>query len=329
VYYHDEQITLYHGDALAIARQLPEDSVNCICTSPPYFGLRNYGDPGQYGHEPSVAEYVERLRVLFAELRRVLADDGTAWLNIGESYARKNMLGIPWSVALALQADGWFLRNAIVWEKIKTVPESVVDRLSNRYEHIFLLSKAANYWFDLDPIRDERKDPKPDAGWSQWDQHPYQPSERLKGMPERKAKCRELLSQGVGQEKAAELAGVSKGVAWELANGIERGIHKRSRKATGDVNRGTNPGDVWKICTESVPGHPAVYPLALPARCIVAGCKPGGTVLDPFSGSGTTGLAAQQLGRSYIGIDINAQYLDLSLRTRLAGRLMDFGETGA
>jgi site-specific DNA-methyltransferase (cytosine-N4-specific) len=198
VYYRDDQITLHHGDALDVAYEMSSGSVDCIVTSPPYYGLRDYGTEGQYGLEASPAEYVERMRVLFGELRRVLADDGTLWLNLGDSYSssppgktkyadrsttlsskhhspataamresvrtanidrskflpEKNLLGVPWRVAFALQDDGWILRNAIIWNKPNAMPESARDRLSSRYEHVFLFAKQQRYWFDLDPIRE-------------------------------------------------------------------------------------------------------------------------------------------------------------------------------
>src|SRR5690554_3826584 len=164
-YYTDDHVTLWHGDALDVLRDMPNSSVDSCVTSPPYFGLRDYGQSGQYGLEASPAEYVETMRTLFAEVRRVLADDGTLWLNLGDSYSAKrtyrvdqtkaqrsgksqpyntlgdrpakNLLGIPWRVALALQDDGWILRNDIIWAKPNAMPESVRDRLSTRYEHVF------------------------------------------------------------------------------------------------------------------------------------------------------------------------------------------------
>jgi len=181
VHYSDDQVTLHHGDSLKVLSTLPDASVDSCVTSPPYFGLRDYGEPGQYGLEKTPAEYVETMRALFAEVRRVLADVGTLWLNLGDSYsaggqgnggkhgtigsvpqqstrvpgfAPKNLLGMPWRVALALQDDGWILRNAIVWNKPNAMPESVTDRLSCRYELMFLFSKSQRYWFDLDPIRE-------------------------------------------------------------------------------------------------------------------------------------------------------------------------------
>ncbi|QBJ00892.1 site-specific DNA-methyltransferase [Mycobacterium phage Henu3 PeY-2017] len=365
-YYQDDQVTLYHGDAFDFATRLEDGSADCIVTSPPYFGLRDYGTEGQYGLEASPVEYVETMRALFAELRRVLADDGTLWLNLGDSYAgaggpmksdgssrsespsvqnpassslsaqvgqnpsypspnseyespqclhetmpssvgpladmrqgarngnrrsrprgyegipAKSLLGIPWRVAFALQDDGWILRNAIIWHKPNAMPESVTDRLSTRYEHVFMFSKSRRYWFDLDPIRDEIK---------------YGP--------------------GKGGESGVYSIGSGRN---------DHGTHGSGGFVTLNP-AGRNPGDVWTIPTQPFPGaHFAVYPVALPQRCILAGCKPGGTVLDPFNGSGTTGLAAQRTGRKYIGIDLNSEYLDLSLRTRLSDSALNFEE---
>ena len=307
-YYSDESVTLYHGDSLAVLRELPDQSVDCCVTSPPYFGLRDYGSEGQYGLEASPAEYVETMRALFSEVRRVLTDDGTLWLNLGDTYysgkgaavgpdkkqpARrgyvrpvdksgadwakpKSLLGIPWRVAFALQDDGWILRNEIIWSKPNAMPESVTDRLSSRHEHLFMLTKSRRYWFDLDPIREP---------------HVSEPG-------------REGSNYMRGQ-KAMRPVGPNSGAYSE---------------------GGRNPGDVWSIATQPFPGaHFAVMPPELARRAVVAGCKPGGVVLDPFSGSGTTGLVAQQNGRRYVGIDLSAEYLDLSLRTRLQQGVLDFG----
>ena len=175
--------TLYVGDARAVLAAMPDQSADCIVTSPPYWGKRDYGVAGQYGHEDTPAAYVDTMRDVFREARRVLADDGTCWLNLGDSYSAsgggatgmhaylgehitthraagigaKNLLGLPWRVAFALQADGWILRNAIVWHKPNAMPESVRDRLSCRHELLFLLAKSPAYWFDLDPIREPHK----------------------------------------------------------------------------------------------------------------------------------------------------------------------------
>lgn len=268
-YFADETVTLWHGDALAVMRELPDRSIDCCVTSPPYFGLRDYGTPGQIGQEAELEEYAHALFYVVREIERVLADAGTFWLNLGDSYdQRKSLMGVPWSIALRLRDDGWILRNDIIWAKPNAMPESVTDRLSARHEHLFLFSKSPRYWFDLDPIREP---------------HVSEPG-------------REGKNYMRGQ-KAMRPVGPNSG-------------------AYSDGGR--NPGDVWSIATQPFPdAHFATMPLALAERAVRAGCKPGGTVLDPFSGSGTTGLAATRHGRRYVGIDLNADYLDLSLRTRL------------
>lgn len=320
IFHTDDGVTLHQGDALDVARTLPAGAADCIVTSPPYYGLRDYGTAGQYGLEATPADYVDTMRALFTELRRVLADDGTLWLNIGDSYSTyagnrgqsatgfskngpmpaapsgaglsgdrpaKNMLGIPWRLALALQDDGWILRNAIVWNKPNAMPESVRDRLAGRYEHVFLFSKSPRYWFDLDPIRE----PHAEASIKRTAPHRSQPG-----------------------KAAREGAGYAPGMA-----GHTMALNQMTHPA------GRNPGDVWSIRTKPFPGaHFATFPIELPRRCIAAGCKPGGTVLDPFNGSGTTGQAAQQLGRRYVGIDISAEYLQLTMRERLGQAALGF-----
>jgi DNA modification methylase len=251
------------------------------------------------------------MRALFAELRRVLADDGTLWLNLGDSYAAnsegcqrgrggwnthqhaevvvqprsgmtpKNLLGIPWRVAFALQDDGWILRNAIVWNKPNAMPESVTDRVSSRYETVFLFAQSRRYWFDLDAIREQ-----------------YDGDRSL--------------------ARRARTGATNKANSVATPWGVQTNMRATGEQHTAAHPLGRNPGDVWDIATQPFPSaHFAVMPSALAERCIQAGCKPGGVVLDPFSGSGTTGLAAARHGRRYIGIDLNADYLDLSLRTRL------------
>ncbi|MDX2550162.1 DNA-methyltransferase [Streptomyces stelliscabiei] len=309
-YYQDEQVTLLLGDALEQLRTLTDGSVDCIVTSPPYYGLRDYGTPGQYGLESTPAAYVETMRALFAEARRVLANDGTLWLNLGDSYvcspkgsessanglngrsnhlttpagsggknggglAAKQLIGIPWRTAFALQDDGWILRNEIIWSKPNAMPESVRDRLSGRHEHLFMFAKQSSYWFDLDAIREPLT------------------------APGRKAGARAFRARDLNHERTG------------------------TGTYTGPDDRGRNPGDVWSIATRPYPAaHFAVFPINLPIRCIKAGCKPGGTVLDPFSGSGTTGAAARQLGRKYVGIDLNPEYHDLA-RERFAQGVLD------
>ena len=310
VYFDGGDVVLHHGHALDIARTLPDQSVQTIVTSPPYFGLRDYGEEGQIGAEQSPAEYVSALVALFRELRRVLADDGTLWLNLGDSYysgrgastgvdeknparrgfvrpldkpgqpwARpKNLLLIPHRVAMALQDDGWILRNDIVWAKPNAMPEAVTDRLAGRHEYIFMLAKQRRYYFDLDAIR-----------------QPHQAS--------------------------TVAAAQRKRIPYEAPG------QKPNMKTRGMNDGGANPGDVWSVTTVPFPGaHFAVYPPELIRPCILAGSRPGDTVLDPFSGSGTTGAVATFEGRKYVGIDLNREYLDMSLRTRFSQPSLPWGE---
>lgn len=328
-YYQDDEVTLHLGDSLAVLSSLPDESVNCCVTSPPYFGLRDYGQDGQYGLEASPAEYVETMRALFAEVRRVLADDGTLWLNIGDSYysgrgnpgpnsadekqearrgwARavdkpgqswakpKDLLGIPWRTAFALQDDGWTLRNEVIWAKPNGMPESVVDRLASKHEHLFMFARSRSYWFDLDAIRE----PHSDATVA-----------RLASGPVK------LERRTPGEVRDANVYGAASGT----------NLTATGARHTSGAPGGKNPGDVWTLPTQPfAEAHFAVMPQALAERAILAGCKPGGTVLDPFSGSGTTGLAANKHGRKYVGVDLSADYLDLSLRTRFAQPGLDFG----
>jgi DNA modification methylase len=348
-YYSDDSVTLYHGDALGVLRELPDGAVDCCVTSPPYFGLRDYGVDGQYGLEASPAEYVETMRAVFAEVRRVLVDDGTLWLNLGDSYVSSNghtdpnntstlrgrrqagmtpgivgrradlppksLLGMPWRTALALQDDGWTLRNDVIWSKPNAMPESVTDRLSSRHEHLFMLSKSRTYWFDLDPIREPLL--HPDAadgtrvfGGKQGGVGKVGSSFRIAGgMPNTYGRKREA--------SCADTSGLT-GSGTTTTVGATPATDVDTSVQTDSGIRGRNPGDVWTVPTQPfAEAHFAVMPQALAERAILAGCKPGGVVLDPFSGSGTSGLAATKHGRRYIGIDLNRDYLDLSLRTRL------------
>jgi site-specific DNA-methyltransferase (cytosine-N4-specific) len=319
-YWADEQVTLYVGDALEVLRQLPPASVNCCITSPPYYGKRDYGDERQYGLEDSPAEFVANLRALFAEVHRVLADDGTLWLNIDDSYysgrgnpgpnghdpkqsARrgwvrpvdrpgqhwgtpKGLLMIPERLMLALAEDGWILRTKGAWWKTNCTPESVQDRLAHRWEPFYMLTKRRFYWFDLDPIREPH-------------------AESSLARTRRKRINEDRTQEGIGQPNT-----------WDPGQMCHED--------------GANPGDVWAIGTRGFPHeHFAPYPVEFPIRCIKAGCKPGGTVLDPFSGSGTTGEAARRLGRRYIGIDLRGDYHDLALTQRRLAQGTLFGGDAA
>jgi DNA modification methylase len=310
---------------------MPGGFADSIVTSPPYWAKRDYGVTGQYGNEPDPSGYVQTLRTVFREARRVLAEDGTCWLNLGDSYSSgsasptglhayvgrglagrhapgmgtKNLLGLPWQVAFALQADGWTVRNAIVWHKPNAMPESVRDRLNCRYELIFLLVKSRHYWFDLDPIR------VPHAT-----AHPARSC-----VPAR-------VGNGTSRPPGTPTTGRRPGDG--TRNGKRSGgthpqkygPHTRQvvgarRYGTGRCGRahpnGRNPGDVWSIPTRPYRGpHFAAFPLDIPTQCIKAGCKPGGMVLDPFCGTGTTGIAALALGRRFTGIELHPAFAALA-----------------
>ena len=299
--------TIHQGDALTVLKIMPDKSVHCCVTSPPYWGLRDYGMPGQYGLEPTPEEYVAKMVEVFREVRRVLRDDGTLWLNLGDSYANdtkwggqsgeknrssviggyqtcrnlrtnsglkpKDLVGIPWRVAFALQADGWYLRSDIIWHKPNSMPESVADRPTKAHEYIFLLSKSEHYYYDADAIREPHKDESLER-WklgSTWD------GERVRGYP-----------SGAKHSMVPEQM-----------------CHPRGR----------NKRTVWTVATQPFPdAHFATFPPKLIEPCILAGCPIGGTVLDPFSGAGTTGLVALRHGRRYIGIELNPEYVEMSKR---------------
>lgn len=266
----------YHGDVISCLRKIPEKSVNTIVTSPPYWGLRDYGVDGQIGLEKTPEEYITKLVNVFREARRVLRDDGTLWLNLGDSYSSttgcglkpKNLIGIPWRVALALQADGWYLRSDIIWSKPTPVPESVKDRPTRAHEYIFLLAKSAKYFYDAEIIRE------PVKPWN------------------------------AGRMSAPKMG------KHRLTNPYGQQVKK-----VYDVIKGANRRTVWTIPTQPYPeGHFAAFPPELIRPCILAGSPVGGTVLDPFGGSGTVSMVAIQERRDSIYIDLNREYLGIALR---------------
>ena len=291
------------GDCIEGMKTLPDSSVHCCVTSPPYWGLRDYGHDGQIGLESTPEAYVARMVEVFREVRRVLRDDGTLWLNLGDSYATgagkvgacpgggeqgqkwaergastspnrmpipglkpKDLVGIPWRVAFALQADGWYLRQDIIWHKPNPMPESVRDRCTKAHEYVFLLTKSARYFYDAEAV----------------------------------SEAQTTSGQG-GFSNKATLKSVVLGAS-----------HKPSLvNATNDGRR--NRRSVWTITTKPYRGaHFAVMPPDLVEPCIKAGCPDGGTVLDPFAGSGTTLAVAAKLGRSGIGCELNPSYVDLA-----------------
>lgn len=314
--------TIYIGDCLEVLKTLPDESVHCCVTSPPYYALRDYGMEEQIGREATPKEYISRLTEVFTEVRRVLRSDGTLWLNIADTYAGKgnqgdfvdpknpkgrngqavalnykvegckpkDMIGIPWMLAFALRDSGWYLRNDIIWMKENPMPESCKDRCSRCYEHIFLLSKSRKYYFDAKAISE-----------------PIAPAtaERLKrgmkgGNKYGKPVPGQPQTQAINRPRAHG----------EISDSM--------------INPMRNKRDVWVVNT--VPfkgGHYAAYPPKLVEPCLLAGCPKGGIVLDPFFGSGTTGMVAKQLNRHYIGIELNPEYAEFDALYIAPDSMMD------
>lgn len=281
-------LTIINGDCRFALKTLPDESVNCCVTSPPYWGLRNYGHAEQIGQEETPQAFVETMCKVFAEVRRVLRKDGTCWLNLGDSYAsawsvpggngrpvgagslangkradrpnrlvgglkEKDLVGIPWRVALALQAEGWYLRSDIIWAKANCMPESVTDRPTRSHEYLFLLTKSPRYYYDHEAIKEP---------------------------------CIYDIEKRIGQPN----------------------FDNKAEQCTGMRNK----RDVWTVAPANYPdAHFATYPPALITPCILAGCPVGGLVLDPFGGSGTTGMVALELGRRAVLVELNPDYTKL------------------
>lgn len=335
----DSDFTLYVGDVRILLAGLPDGSVDCCVTSPPYWGLRDYGHDGQIGLEPSPAIYVANLLDVFREVRRVLKPDGTLWLNLGDTYnsnpswgrgkstlegrpqdeipskpsggwlshaktdtlKSKDLVGIPWRVAFALQDDGWWLRNDNVWSKPNPMPESPPDRMSRSHEYVFLLSKSERYFFDLKAVLEPAK----------W----YGPNGQPKSGPHADQMRGRAGKNPTWAERKA--AGATRGnVAFDghVGAGTQRGVHGEgvSHDLGDDLER--RPRTVWTIQTQQfADAHFAVFPEELPRKCIRAGCPKGGLVLDPFLGSGTTARVALQEGCRAVGIELNEEYAALAV----------------
>jgi DNA modification methylase len=299
------------GDSLQQLATIPDASVHCCVTSPPYFGLRDYGMDGQIGLEATPDAFVARLVEVFREVRRVLRDDGTLWLNLGDSYAAnrayqvpstkgglklkhgpaqgvggagsvvpdglkpKDLIGIPWRVAFALQADGYYLRQDIIWSKPNPMPESVTDRCTKAHEYIFMLSKSARYFYDAEAVKE----------------------------PAVSTDARKFTDGGRDKQRGhgRRHAGFNGRYADKIA--LEGAPATRNRRS------------VWTVATKPFKeAHFATFPPDLIEPCILAGCPVGGTVLDPFFGAGTTGLVAQNNGRKWIGIELNPEYAAIAKR---------------
>ena len=360
------------GDCRAVLPTLEAGSVQTCVTSPPYWGLRDYGVAGQLGLESTPQEYVERMVAVFREVHRVLRDDGTLWLNLGDSYASnpskggsgpngkngygenyargrrgsgradgivtedsprnrdgsppcelpaKNLVGIPWRVAFALQADGWYLRQDIIWAKPNPMPESVQDRCTKSHEYMFLLAKSERYYFDYDALQEPC-----DSGPSDI-RKMLESQERIGGKhkdlvdPYSKASS----TTNIGQKRAVGGRSGNK----ERKPASARGVPVDTNGSTSGAVAGSIPWEgltrnkrsVWTVGTAPYSGaHFATFPPALIEPCILAGSKPGDTVLDPFGGSGTTGQVSEALGRKWLLIELNGEYGKLCAdRTRQIG----------
>lgn len=314
--------TIIQGDCIDVLKGLPEGIVNTCITSPPYFGLRDYGVDGQIGLEETPDQYVAKLVEVFREVRRVLRDDGTLWLNLGDSYAGswgnyggcnrgkgnqrkikngsnahqksydgldkwrpptsnkmnglkpKDLIGIPWRVAFALQADGWYLRQDIIWHKPNPMPESVTDRCTKSHEYIFLLSKSQKYHYDNEAIKE-------------------------RGV---------MTSAGSRQVDTRDTHGTGGG---NTAINAAKERMKKELAENGFVTR--NKRSVWTVTTKPFKeAHFATFPEDLIKPCILAGCPENGVVYDPFMGSGTTAFVAKKLGRHYLGSELNPDYIKIA-----------------
>lgn len=297
-YLADADLTVWQGDALEVLRGLPDESVDCCVTSPPYWGLRDYGTEGQLGLEETPAQYVAVMVAVFAEVRRVLKRSGCLWLNIGDSYAAnrtyqvsqskhqahdygtsnasrvpdgmkaKDLIGIPWMLAFALRDDGWWLRSENIWWKPNALPESAKDRPHRAHEHVFQFTKASHYYYDADAVKEP-------AAWERW---------------------------GAQTPRKTDDAN---------ARGAQF-VKTRTRQEVLEIAGKRNLRSVWALNTEPFPeAHFAVMPPSVAEKCISATCPPDGTVLDPFGGSGTTALVARQLGRKAVLIELSPDYCAL------------------
>lgn len=354
------------GDCRVLMRRMIAQGVrvNCVVTSPPYWGLREYGMPGQFGLESSWQRHVARMRGVFRLVRELLAEDGTLWLNYGDCYAGapggwqgkngqrasrtftariahhkkgrvrdrgtkqqsnlgsdfrgaphrqghpdlkpKDLVGMPWRVALALQDDGWWLRSEIIWEKPNPMPESITDRPTKAHEHIFLLARSERYYYDGESIRDP----------ASWQSHERAARARLTGYaPPGQTPHKGIAGPRAGVNPKARAHG-NNGVGF--GHGYDAKPKPRVKQnssfseAVIDLVETRNARTIWRIPTQPFSGaHFATFPEALAARCIVAGSRPGDVVLDPFMGSGTTGQVATDLGRCFIGCELNPEYVEL------------------
>jgi DNA modification methylase len=375
------------ADVLEGLRQLPDESVHCVVTSPPYWGLRDYGVAGQIGLEPTPQGFVDKMVAVFRAVRRVLRSDGTLWLNIGDAYAGswgaqsrgdytpgtldypsksilsarqieaaqrhaagigsakrtpglkpKDLMGMPWRVAFALQADGWWLRGDYIWAKPNPMPESVTDRCTKAHEYVFHLAKSERYYFNAEAIKERAGDDIGPGvgGWAA----PGTLDHTAVGQNRPGITSHGDINKRIGAKGNANTFRGGSYVNGQPGPRTAVGNVRKSDSTNGSAMPGAAPhtglhraGDprevpsrnkrsVWTIATVPYPeAHFATFPPALAEVCILAGCPEGGTVLDPFSGAGTTAMVADRLGRDAIGIDINPDYVAMAERRVARDRL--------
>lgn len=327
------ELNIVHNEGcLVTLGRLPDRSVDCCVTSPPYYGLRNYNHVDQIGLEDTPDAYVQKLVEVFREVRRVLKDEGNLWINLGDSYAGsgkggqsdekksknwqpeygnkgkkyglkpKDLIGIPWMVAFALRADGWYLRQDIIWHKPNPMPESVTDRCTKSHEYIFLLSKSQRYYYDYDAI----KEPMKQSSISRLNQdvESQNGSDRVPGKTNGAMKA---VGMYVGGKKHKNMQ--DKGQPVHSFHATRNNNGQEWQNADGKANKRS----VWTVNTKPYKeAHFATYPAELIVPCIKAGCPEGGVVYDPFGGSGTTGEVAIRLGRKFILSEINPDYVKIS-----------------
>lgn len=343
-------VRILNGDCREVLKSLPDQSVHCCVTSPPYYGLRDYGVDGQIGLEETPESYVAEMVDLFREVRRVLRDDGTLWLNLGDSYAgsgkggnpeagkqatnkgsqtvgvlygktgetareaavtnvtrrtfegikAKDLIGIPWRVAFALQEDGWYLRNDIIWHKPNPMPESVEDRCTRAHEYVFHMSKSARYFHDKEAIAEDAVY----SGLEGQDASGFKDPKKFNGKHADKQRGHFRRHAGFNDR-------------WDSMTKEEQGSGKRNKRT------------VWTIATRPFSeAHFATMAPELAETCIKAGCPIGGTVLDPFGGAGTTGLMADRLNRSAVLIELNPEYIVIA-KNRISDDAGMFSEVAA
>jgi site-specific DNA-methyltransferase (adenine-specific) len=283
---------VFQGDAIDVLPELRPDSAQMCVTSPPYFNLRDYGVEGQIGTEDSVEEYVGNLVEVFRGAKEVLRDNGTLWLNLGDTYGKnKQLLGIPWRVAFALQADGWILRQDIIWAKKSCMPEPVTDRCTKSHEYIFLFSKQPNYYYNHEAIMTPAK-----QDWGTRD--------RTNG---------KYHNEGTGLSPHTGLTGDKIFPGGHQDTPIDAAAFGMNERRGSTSNGFANKRSVWNIATAGYrDAHFATFPEELVETCIKAGSAVGDLVLDPFSGAATTGVVAIKNLRSYVGIELNPEYVEMS-----------------